>query len=182
VIQVVDGDPSVDGDPYVIRLHNDAGYVVLPHTHSEIEHIVVISGSWSRALGSSYQPEALEAMEVGDHPKVPAMAPHYGRARTELTIQIHGIGPFFTDYVNPIYHLNEEGIFLEDLAGQLGREVTDEAEGCFTFRVGDDVRAGGSEGTVVAGQCSPSEDFTQYWIQPTRRDRFWATPDELTPR
>lgn len=179
-LEVVDGDPSVAGEPYVLRLHNDAGYVVLPHTHAEIEHIVVVSGSWSLALGSRYDSDALEPMEVGDHAKVPAVTPHYGRAVTEMTIQVHGIGPFNTDYFEAVYHLNSEGIFVEDRAGTLGENVTNRMSYCFEFRVGDRVEGAAGSGTVVEGQCSPVNDFTQYWIQPEAGDRFWATPDQLS--
>ena len=178
--EVISGDPSVPGEPYVIRLHNDAGYVVLPHTHPEIENIVVVSGSWSLALGARYDPETLRSMEVGDYIKVLKRAPHYGQAKTEITIQIHGIGPFSTDYVDPVYVLNGQGIFTTNTAGQLGEEVTDSMSACFTFKVGDKVRGPTSAGTVVGAQCSPVSQYTQYWVQTPSGDRFWATASELT--
>ncbi len=181
-IEVISGDPSVPGEPYVIRLHNDAGYVVLPHTHPEIENIVVISGSWSLALGARYDPETLRPMEVGDYIQVPKRAPHYGRAKTEITIQIHGIGPFTTDYVDPVYVLNGQGIYTTNTAGQLGEEVTESMSACFTFKVGHRVRGPTSAGTVVGAQCSPANRFTQYWVQPPSGDRFWTTASELTLR
>ncbi len=181
-VEVISGDQSVPGEPYVIRLHSDAGYVVLPHTHPEIENIVVVSGSWSLALGARYDPEALRPMEVGDYAKVPKKVPHYGRAKTELIIQIHGIGPFSTDYVNPVYVLNGQGIFPQNTAGQLGEDVSDSMSACFTFKVGDKVRGPTSAGTVVRAECSPVNQYTQYWVQTPSGDRCWAVASELTLR
>ena len=110
-------------------------------------------------------------MVVGDYARVPAKAPHFGRAETEMTIQVHGIGPFFTDYHEPVYHLTADGIFLERRAGELEQAVQDRAVGCFEFQVGDEVQAGRSTGIVVEAQCSPSNEFTQYWVLPARGDR-----------
>ena len=50
--EVVSGDPDKAGVPYVVRISNDAGYVVLPHTHPEDENIVVVQGSWTVAMGN----------------------------------------------------------------------------------------------------------------------------------
>lgn len=181
-LTAVDGDFTVPGVPYVLRIHNDSGYVVLPHIHAEIEHIVVISGRWSLALGDRYRPVNLQPMEVGDYAQVPARAPHYGRARTELTIQVHGIGPFYTDYHNPVYRLNRDGVFFEDMAGTLSDRPVSSPPGCFELAVGDEVALGAREGTVLEAQCSPSDSFTQYWIQTAAGRRFWASVEELTVR
>jgi hypothetical protein len=43
---VVSGDPTKPGAQYVIRLYNDAGFIVLPHWHPEDEHITVVKGTW----------------------------------------------------------------------------------------------------------------------------------------
>jgi len=47
----VSGDPSVAGAPYVIRIWNFDNQIVLPHTHPEDEHIVVVQGTWFLAEG-----------------------------------------------------------------------------------------------------------------------------------
>ena len=44
-IDIVQGTPDGASQPFVIRIHNDAGYVVLPHTHDEDKNIVVLKGS-----------------------------------------------------------------------------------------------------------------------------------------
>ena len=95
---------------------------------------------------------------------------------------IPGLGPCSTDYVNPVYVLNGQGIFTTNTAGQLGQDVTESMSGCFTFKVGDKVRGPTSAGTVVGAQCSPVNQYTQYWVQTPSGDRFWATASELTLR
>jgi len=68
------------------------------------------------------------------------------------------------------------------LEGLDPEKVTDEVSGCFDLGVGDHVEANGAPGTIVEAQCSPTNDFTQYWVQPTDGDRLWATANELTIR
>jgi hypothetical protein len=43
------------------------------------------------------------------------------------------------------------------------------------------VKGAEGEGTVVGARCSPAKHITQYWIQKTNGDRFWATSEELKP-
>jgi hypothetical protein len=95
------GEPGCGRPPYVIRIHNDAGYIVLPHTHAEDEHIVVIRGSWSLAMGSRVDRAALEPLDLGSYGFVPRRMPHFAWSETATTLQVHGIGPFSTDVVVP---------------------------------------------------------------------------------
>lgn len=41
---IVSGDPTKPGAQYVIRMYNDAGFIVLPHWHPEDENITVVKG------------------------------------------------------------------------------------------------------------------------------------------
>ena len=56
------GDPTKSGAPYVLRLHREAGYIIMPHTHPEDENIVVVKGSWALGMGDRYNQQALEPM------------------------------------------------------------------------------------------------------------------------
>lgn len=99
--EVVSGDPNKSGVPYVIRISNDSGFVVPPHTHPEDENIVVIEGSWTVAMGRRVNRAALQPMEVGAYAWVPKKMAHFGWSKTATVIQVHGIGPFSTDFVDP---------------------------------------------------------------------------------
>ena len=60
--EAVQGDMGIPGQPFVIRIHNDAGYIVLPHTHVEDENIVVVKGIWSLGMGSQFSSSDLEPL------------------------------------------------------------------------------------------------------------------------
>src|SRR5260370_38204846 len=54
--ETVSGDPAISGAPFVIRIHAEAGYGIIPHTHPIDENIVGRKGSWALALGEALQP------------------------------------------------------------------------------------------------------------------------------
>jgi hypothetical protein len=177
-VEKVWGNPDVPGMPFVIRIHNDAGYIVLPHTHPEDEHIVVVKGNWSLAMGARFSRAALEPLEVGSYGFVPRKMAHYGRATTDLTIQVHGIGPFSTDFVDPVYQLSGDGVDRITTAGKR-KDRVEAPSRCFTLRLGERVRGRLGEGNVVGALCSPSNQLTQYWIQRADGSRFWSAAQEL---
>src|SRR5258708_31476151 len=43
--ETVSGDPAKSGALYVIRIHAEAGYIIMTHTHPEDDNIVVVEGS-----------------------------------------------------------------------------------------------------------------------------------------
>lgn len=176
--EVVRGDPDKPG-PYVIRIQNDAGYVVLPHTHPEDENIVVVKGSWSLAMGARVSRPALEPLEVGAYGFVPKKMPHFGWAKTDVIIQVHGFGPFSTDFVDPTYELSDSGVALVKTAGKPGEALRSAPTNCFRLKVGDTVRGERGAGRVVGALCSPASQFTQYWVQQENGQRFWSTFEEL---
>ena len=180
--EVLMGDPSKAGVPYVVRIKTDAGYVVMPHTHPEDENIVVVLGSWSVGMGDKLNRQALAPMEVGTYALVPKRMAHFGLSKTEVVIQVHGIGPFSTDWVEPMFNLTDKGVFVQMSAGEQGRLVQTAPAGCFTLALGARVRAALGEGSVVGALCAPMAQFTQYWVQQSNGARFWATRDELTVR
>jgi len=65
--ETVSGDPAKSGAPFVIRIHAEAGYIIMPHTHPEDENIVVVKGSWAVGMGDRFNRQTLEPMEVGTY-------------------------------------------------------------------------------------------------------------------
>ena len=53
-------------EPFVIRIHADAGYIILPHTHLVDENIVVVQGIWSLGMGPRCERSSLEQLDVVD--------------------------------------------------------------------------------------------------------------------
>jgi hypothetical protein len=54
---------------------------------------VVISGTFLLGMGAQAS-EKLTSYAAGDYILIPAEMPHYGGAKGETVIQLHGIGPF----------------------------------------------------------------------------------------
>jgi hypothetical protein len=94
--ETVSGDPAKAGGLYVIRIHAEAGYIIMPHTHPEDENIVVVKGTWALGMGDRYNQNALEAMEIGAYGLVPKKMAHFALSKTDTIIQVHGVGPFTT--------------------------------------------------------------------------------------
>lgn len=177
--ETVSGDPAKSGALYVIRIHAEAGYIIMPHTHPEDENIVVVKGSWALGMGERFNQQALEPMEFGTYGLVPKKMAHFALSKTETVIQVHGLGPFTTHWMVPIYEMTDKGIFLEMSAAEPGHATSMSPPGCFTLKLGTSVRGSSGEGVVIAAQCTPGQ-LTQYQIEKPDGDHFWAQRDELS--
>lgn len=99
-LAVVTGDPT-QAQPFVIRVQVPAGYRVAPHTHPMGESITVLSGTVAFGTGATFDEAALKPLPVGGYASLSPETQHYLVARTAVTLQIHGTGPFVLDYANP---------------------------------------------------------------------------------
>ncbi|HYL64108.1 MAG TPA: hypothetical protein VE077_15955, partial [Candidatus Methylomirabilis sp.] len=122
---------------------------------------------------------ALEPMEVGTFGRSLKTMAHFALSKTYTIIQVHGVGPFTTQWVVPIYKLTDKGVFLETYAGAPSHPAPTSPPGCFVLKLGDRVRGGSGEGVVVEAQCTPGQ-LTQYRVEKPDGDHFWAQRDELT--
>lgn len=178
-VEVLSGDPGQAGSPFVLRIHNDPGYVCPPHTHPNDEHIVVVKGTWSVGMGPRIDLATVQPVELGGYTVVPAEMAHFCRSKTETIIQVHGVGPFTIDMVDPLFELTAKGVNRTMSLGAPEQIVRDYPVTCFELTVGDRVTGAAGQGTVVGAQCSAASGFTQYWVQKSSGDRFWATMKEL---
>ncbi len=178
-IEKVWGDSDKPGAAYVIRIHNDAGYIVLPHTHPEDENIAVVQGSWSLGMGHRFNKSALAPLELGAYGFVPKKMVHFAWSKTETIIQVHGIGPFWTEFVDPVYELTDKGVLLT--RREPGRPTLSSPPDCFALKIGERVQGDLGQGIVVGASCSPANQLTLYWVQKANGERFWATLQELKP-
>ena len=97
---VLSGDPGKAG-PFAVRLRIPAGYRIAPHWHPTDEHVTVVSGTFSMAMGEKFDAKALKTLPTGGYAMMPAEARHYAMTRGGATVQVHGTGPFVLNYVNP---------------------------------------------------------------------------------
>ena len=178
-VEKVAGDFSKPGEPFVFRIHQDAGYITLPHVHPVDEHITVVKGAWSLGMGRRFSQSALEFMETGTYGMAPKNMEHFAWSKTETILQVHGIGPFTSTVVEPVYELTDEGVFSLTSLLLPGRPTSSSPQDCFALKVNDKVRGDAGEGSVVSARCSPSNKITQYWVQKPNGERFWATLQQL---
>lgn len=99
-LAVVSGDPT-QAQPFVIRAQVPAGYKVPPHWHPGVENLTILSGTVALGMGEQWNDAAMTTIPVGGYASLPAEMRHYFLARTAATFQVHGMGPFVVNYVNP---------------------------------------------------------------------------------
>jgi len=94
------GNPDQAGAYYAYLLKAPAGGEAPPHFHGMTENVVVISGTGMFGIGDTVN--ASKAMTVGPGTviSVPAGLHHYAVAKSELVLEISGIGP---DTTTPVH-------------------------------------------------------------------------------
>ena len=97
----VSGDSSKDGEPFVIRLRGADGSKVPPHWHPTDENVTVLKGTFLVGMGESYDDSKLLTMNVGNFTLMPKEVRHFANCKSETIIQVHGLGPFKVNWVNP---------------------------------------------------------------------------------
>lgn len=99
-LAVLVGDPSKP-EPFTIRLQMPDGYKIAPHTHPTDEHVTVMSGTFRAAMGKAWDDKALTDFAPGSYANMAATMPHYAAAKGMTVVQVHGVGPFVVNYINP---------------------------------------------------------------------------------
>jgi hypothetical protein len=181
-VEKVSGDFTKPGEAFVFRIHQDAGYITLPHTHPIDENITVVKGSWWLGMGRRFNRSALEPMETGTFGIAPKNMAHFAWSKNDTILQIHGIGPFSAMVIEPVYELTEKGVFSLTSLLLPGTPTSSNPPDCFALKINAKVHGEYGEGIVVGARCSPSNQITQYWVQKANGERFWATFQELKTR
>ena len=99
---VLQGDPSVAGAIFTVRLRFPNGYILPAHSHPTDENVTVISGTFLVGLGDTFNKKALlPPLRSGGFISAPANANHFATVQGRTVVQVHAIGPFQLTYVNP---------------------------------------------------------------------------------
>jgi len=99
-LAALEGDPSKDG-PFVMRLKLPDGYKIPAHTHPKVERLTVISGTFHIVMGDDLDPKKATKMPAGSFGYWAPGMKHVVWADGETVVQLHGIGPWSINYVNP---------------------------------------------------------------------------------
>jgi hypothetical protein len=97
-LAVLEGDPAKEG-AFTMRLKLPDGYRIMPHTHPKVEP--VISGTFNLGMGDRFDQGSAREMPAGTFGHWPAGMKHFAWAKGETIVQLHGIGPWAINYVNP---------------------------------------------------------------------------------
>ncbi len=100
-LAVVDGNPDSEGQPFVIRFHCADAAKTPPHWHPTDENVTILKGTFLVGVGEKFDEGKLKAMSPGNFMLMPKEMRHFGMAKGDLILQIHGIGPFKVNWVNP---------------------------------------------------------------------------------
>jgi quercetin dioxygenase-like cupin family protein len=100
-IAIVSGDPDKEGSPFVLRFRYRGKARIPPHWHPTDEHLTILSGTFRLGTGKGGDEAATTPLGAGAYALVAAKMPHYAWTDGDTVLQVHGIGPFVINYVNP---------------------------------------------------------------------------------
>ena len=99
-MSVLSGDPSKPG-MFTIRGKIPDGGKIAAHWHPTDEHITVLQGTFSAGMGDKLDTAALRDFPAGSYLVMPKRMNHFVVAKGETIIEVHAMGPFVLNYVNP---------------------------------------------------------------------------------
>lgn len=98
---VVEGDPAAPNALFTIRVKLPNNFKIMPHSHPADEHITVISGTFNMGMGETFDMKKATALTAGGFGVMPVGHKHFAFSKGETVIQLHGVGPWAINYVNP---------------------------------------------------------------------------------
>ena len=99
-VAVLEGDPSKEG-MFVMRIKFPNGYHIPAHTHPKPERVTVIQGTFHLAMGDNPKKEDAKTLTAGTYGVWSPGMVHAVWIEGETIVQLHGIGPWMINYVNP---------------------------------------------------------------------------------
>lgn len=99
-LAVIEG-PLNEAVPVTFRLKLPANYQVPAHWHPAIEHVTVITGTFHMGMGDKLDKAKTMALSAGGVAIMQPKTNHFGWTNEETVIQVHAIGPWAINYVNP---------------------------------------------------------------------------------
>ena len=97
----VSGDFNADNAAFVLRIRCADGIKVPAHWHPTDENLTVLKGTFLVATGETFDESKLQTMNVGNFVMMPKEMRHFALCKGETIVQIHGMGPFKVNWVNP---------------------------------------------------------------------------------
>ena len=99
-IAVIEGPLNIEG-PITARIKFPANYRLPAHTHPVIEHVTVLSGTFHMGAGDKLDTTKTKALPPGAFAIMHPGTQHFAWTEVETIVQIHSVGPWGINYVNP---------------------------------------------------------------------------------
>jgi hypothetical protein len=106
-VGILSGDPDLPGGEYAVRFRTSRDIRVPPHWHPEDEHVTVLQGSFSLGFGAVFEASLLNSLPPGSYVCVPRQTKHFALYGVGTVVQVNGIAPFKSIYVNPAEDLGD---------------------------------------------------------------------------
>lgn len=99
-LAVIEG-PMDEAVPFTMRVKLPANYKIPAHWHPAIEHVTVMSGTFNLGFGDKLDTSKTRALSAGSVAIMQPKTNHFAWTKSETIIQLHGVGPWAINYVNP---------------------------------------------------------------------------------
>jgi quercetin dioxygenase-like cupin family protein len=99
-IAVIQG-PMNEEKPFTVRLKFPANYAIPAHSHPGLEHVTVLSGTFHMGTGDKLDAKQAKALPPGSVAIMQPKTNHFALTKAETVVQLHGMGPWGVNYVNP---------------------------------------------------------------------------------
>lgn len=99
-VSVIEG-PISEAVPFTIRLKLPENYTIPAHWHPAIEHVTVISGTFNLGMGDKLDRSKTKPLAAGSAAIMQPKTNHFAWTKEETIVQVHGVGPWAINYVNP---------------------------------------------------------------------------------
>ena len=97
----VAGDMNAEGEAFVLRIRCADGAKIPAHWHPTDENVTVLKGTFLVGMGESFDEGKLQTMNVGNFVTMPKEMRHFASCKGETIVQVHAMGPFKVNWVNP---------------------------------------------------------------------------------
>ncbi|OLC17452.1 MAG: cupin [Candidatus Rokubacteria bacterium 13_1_40CM_69_27] len=99
-IAVIEG-PLNEAVPFTFRLKFPPNYQIPAHWHPAIEHVTVIAGTFNLGTGEKLDRSKTKALSASGVAIMQPKTNHFAWTKVETIVQVHGVGPWGINYVNP---------------------------------------------------------------------------------
>lgn len=99
---VLTGDPGKPG-LYTLMLRAGPNMRIQAHSHGDDRVATVVRGTWYFGYGEKFDERALRPLGPGSFYTEPPNVPHFAMTKEQVVLQITGVGPSSTTYVDPTH-------------------------------------------------------------------------------